>query len=127
MIRGRWCNMLVLAWVACMNSVYGAEDDYLKSLEAEAAKIDKGALLLEEQAQEKNAGQNSVHQPGVTPDEAHMAKKRAFEALLRSHKGTYSVYQSLIEKDREEVFRAFEQGKSLSDVRQMIVDRKMHR
>ena len=127
MTRGKWCSMLIVIGVVCTNIAFGVDDDYLKILEAEAAKIDTGALLLEKPAQEKNVGQGSVHQPGVIPNEANRVKDGTFEAFLRKHMGTYSVYQSLIEKDREEVFRAFKQGRSFSDVRQMIVDRKMHR
>lgn len=94
-----------------------AEDAYLDALEAEAARI---------------SGPQQVIQPGpgdATSEDVGGSDQRAiFEKLLRSrYKGTWSFYQSLPEKDKAEVLKAFQEGASMREIRRMIINRKMHR
>ena len=89
-----------------------AEDDYLKSLEAEAGKI--------EGAPTQEVANNA---PAVTD-----AQRSEFEAYLEENqKGTYAFYKKLPAQSREEVFKAFVDGASMSEVRKMVIDRKLNR
>ncbi len=116
--KKRWCGLVVFVlFLPGMDLL--AADDYLQSLEAEAARVDQPVELAPEE--EAKSGSSVV-------DDTVAEKRGAFEALLKSrHKGTYSIYRTLIEKDRAEVFAAFDEGLSLREVRKMIINRKMHR
>ena len=55
-------------------------------------------------------------------------KDRAgFEAELKRHKGTYSFYRTLLEKDKAEVYKAYQEGADFARIRRMIISRRLHR
>jgi hypothetical protein len=53
--------------------------------------------------------------------------RAGFESELRKHKGTYSFYQTLLEKDKAEIYKAYREGASFAKIRKMIISRKLHR
>ena len=62
-----------------------------------------------------------------TKDAAQLSQKE-FERLLKAKaKGTYSFYESLMEKDKAEVYKSYVGGASMQQIRRMIIDRKMNR
>ncbi|HDK38275.1 MAG TPA: hypothetical protein ENG92_04590 [Thiolapillus brandeum] len=94
-----------------------SEEDYLKSINAEASKLSEPSrpAIPDKEAVEANKDFAQTTQP-------------EFEALLKAkHRGTYSFYESLLEKDKVEVYEAFVDGASMRKIRGMIIDRKMHR
>ena len=91
-------------------SAVHAGDAYLEVLEAEARKLAPGRPAARAAATTSESGDRA-----------------AFEAELKKHKGTYSFYGKLQEKDRAEVFKAYEEGASFSRIRKMIIDRNLHR
>ncbi len=89
-----------------------AEDDYLKNLEAEARKI-------------RNPEQLDEKTLDTTPIDS---QRSAFESYLAvKHRGTYAFYRKLSDRSREEVFKAFVDGVSMSDIRHMVIDRRLNR
>lgn len=99
-----------------LSSAAVAGDDYLESLEAEA----------EAEAQ-KLAPVESAVQPEAPAESGNRGDRADFEAGLAKHKGTYSFYRKLPEKDRAEVFKAYGEGADFARIRRMIIDRSLHR
>ncbi len=97
-----------------LSSAAVAGDDYLESLEAEA------------EAQ-KLAPVESAVQPEAPAESGNRGDRADFEAGLAKHKGTYSFYRKLPEKDRAEVFKAYGEGADFARIRRMIIDRSLHR
>jgi len=95
-----------------LSSAVDAGDDYLESLEAEARKLGPVAPAV---------------QPEKSAEQTREGDRAAFEAKLAKYKGTYSFYRKLQEKDRAEVFKAYEEGADFARIRRMIIDRRMHR
>jgi len=93
---------------------HAGEDDYLRALEAEAARIDAPKSPQAEGEVERDAGDTREDRAG-------------FESELRKHKGTYSFYQTLLEKDRAEIYKAYRDGASFAEIRKMVISRKLHR
>jgi len=56
------------------------------------------------------------------------AQRNAFDTYMKAkHKGTYAFYRKLPEHSREEIFKAFVNGASMTEIRHMVIDRKMNR
>lgn len=89
-----------------------AEDDYLQSLEAEARKLDSP---------------QAVSAPGTAVESRSQSDRSQFEAELAKHKGTYSFYMKLMERDKAEVFKTYQDGASFSEIRRLIINRRLHR
>ncbi len=108
-------GVMVLAAADCLAL---SEEEYLKYIETEAAGLSEPS---------RPAPPND----GITVKTGKHAGELAqpeFEALLKArHRGTYSIYESLLEKDKAEVFKTYSSGASIRKVRRMIIDRKMHR
>ncbi len=100
---------LVVSMFLSSSAVAGG--DYLELLEAEAQKLAPGEPAVQPEA----------------PGEFNRGDRADFEAELAKHKGTYSFYRKLPEKDRAEVFKAYREGAGFVRIRRMIIDRGMHR
>jgi hypothetical protein len=62
---------------------------------------------------------------GMTEDGLSL---QAFEEDLKTrHKGSYTFYQKLPRRSREEVFLEYRGGASIDEIRQTIMDRFLHR
>lgn len=105
-------GLLFLAFSMIASSAFSAEDDYLQALEAEAEKLSSPSVEVE---------------PAAVPETESKSDRDRFESELEKHKGTYSFYRKLQEKDKAEVFKAYREGASIAEIRRMIVDRRMHR
>ena len=90
-----------------LSSAVNAEDDYLKSLEAEAQKLAPAGSAVQQEAPAESGSRGD---------------RVGFEAELAKHKGTYSFYRKLQEKDRAEVFKAYEEGADFARIRRMIIN-----
>lgn len=92
------------------------EDDYLKALEAESQKItDTKELVDDGEAAEGE-------------DTESDAQRNEFEVYMKAkYRGTYAFYRKLPDRTREEIFNAFVDGASMTDIRHMVIERKMNR
>ncbi len=106
--------LILLFPVLAVSWAHAEEDDYLRALEAEAERIDA--------PEPPRPGRNA--DSGVAENRGDRA---AFESELQKHKGTYSFYQTLLEKDKAEVYKAYREGASFAKIRKMIISRKLHR
>jgi hypothetical protein len=98
-----------------------SEEEYLKYIDAEASK------LSEPQASPSSADKDHAVE-GLEKKDAGALSQQEFEQLLKAKaKGTYSFYESLMEKDKAEVFKSYVGGASMQEVRRMIINRKMNR
>ena len=107
--------------LACAFSTSGftADDDYLKSLEAESSKI----KTAPGSAQPAVDGGDNAQDDTLTD-----AQRAEFESYLEEHqKGTFAFYRKLPERSREEVFKSFVDGASMDEIRRLVIDRKMNR
>ncbi len=104
--------MVSLVISMSLSAAADAGDDYLESLEAEARKLGPVAPAV---------------QPETSAEQNGRGDRAGFEAELAKHKGTYSFYRKLQEKDKAEVFKAYEEGADFARIRRMIIDRRMHR
>lgn len=95
-----------------------AQQDYLRTLDAEATKI---------QAPAPGSGTRGGPEPsGVTP--ALPADRAGFEALLQArYRGTHVFYRELPANAREEYFEEFTRGVPMAELRERIVDRYLQR
>ena len=108
---GRVFKLVILALSVFVSSAF-AEDDYLQALEAEAQKIGPPPV---------------VDAPGTVADSRSESDRGQFESELAKHKGTYSFYKKLLERDKAEVFKVYQEGASFSEIRRLIINRKLHR
>ena len=110
-MRGIILGAIVLSAADCLAL---SEEEYLKYIESETATLSEPArpMLPNGAAKVKvNKKAGELSQP-------------EFESLLRmKQRGTYSIYESLMEKDKAEVYKAFHSGASMRTVRRMIIDR----
>ena len=114
-MKGIIIGVTVLGAVECLAL---SEEEYLRLIEKEAEGLaEPSEPMLPDRAPKGNGRKK-----------AGELTHREFEAMLeRKQKGTYSIYKSLLEKDKAEVYKAFSSGASMWTVRRMIIDRKMHR
>ncbi len=114
----------LLAIAACFamsagNCLALSEEEYLKYIDAEASKLSEPSTspVL------RSDGVESLE----AKDAAQLTQKE-FERLLKAKaKGTYSFYESLVEKDKAEVYKSYVGGASMQQIRRMIINRKMNR
>jgi hypothetical protein len=88
------------------------EDPYLSAISSEAAKVDGTAQPTLEQGEAQS----------VSPDGGPTIE--AFEEDLKSrYKGSYTFYEKLPRRTREEVFEEYRNGASIDEIRKKIMDR----
>lgn len=49
-----------------------------------------------------------------------------FEARLRDYRGTYAIYHSLSRPEKEEIYAAWQQGESISQLRERITRMRLN-
>lgn len=89
-----------------------AEDDFLRLVEEEVRKLGPPQAV---------DATDAVAEPRSESDRSQ------FESELARHKGTYSFYKKLLESDKAEVFKAYQEGASFSQIRRLIINRSLHR
>ena len=119
----KW-SMMEVSWMAFLSvvllsaPVLAADDDYLKSLEAESEKVDPGASTIQT---ESNTVPSSSRR--ITDE-----KRAEFELYLQENqKGTHAFYSSLSPQAREEILKAYADGATDEDIRVMVINRKLNR
>jgi hypothetical protein len=106
---------LIIALILCAiaNVSEAAEDDpYLSAISSEAAKVDGTAQpTLEKDDPQAISGQEG---PSI----------EAFEEDLKSrYRGSYTFYEKLPRRTREEVFGEYRDGATIDEIRKKIMDR----
>lgn len=103
-----WLGWLGVMLV-CLPPIAGG-DSYLDAIELEAGARDGDDIA------EAGGGDSKSEDP-----------RAAFELdLERRYRGSYLFYKKLPAKSQEEVFREFEGGASIEDVRKTIMNRFLH-
>lgn len=101
----RWTT-LAAGWMACVSALAAGEDDYLKQIQSEAAKVEQDPVSAP---------------PALDEGEADIA---AFEKALEKHyRGSYLFYKKLPRRSREEIFAEYAKGASITDIRKKIMNR----
>ena len=96
-----------------------SEEEYLKYIDAEASK-------LSEPSTSPTPRSDAVE--NLEAKDASQLSQKEFERLLKAKaKGTYSFYESLVEKDKAEVYKSYVNGTSMGQIRRMIINRKLNR
>ncbi|WP_456378357.1 hypothetical protein [Thiolapillus sp.] len=109
-------GIVVLAAGSCLAL---SEEEYLKYIEAEASRLSESSGTVRSDKENTAVG---------TGKKTAQLTHAEFGALLKEkHKGTYSFYESLLDKDKAEVYKAFSSGASMREIRRMIINRKLHR
>jgi hypothetical protein len=112
----RRCFRVFLLTAACGSSAFAEEDPYLSTLSQEAQKV-------EAKTQPTLNTEDSRVEPA--DDGLNIA---AFEEDLKArYKGSYTFYQKLPRRAREEVFLEYRDGASIDEIREKIMDRFLHR
>lgn len=119
--RSLRCACVLILSSAPLTSAPAAEDTYLQLLDQEATKVEPNST-------DTNADQTLAAAQDDSMAAARPAPSRAlFEALLkRQHLGTYSFYDRLPERSREEIFLDYSSGASMEALREKIIDRYLH-
>lgn len=111
--RRSWFILLTLA---CSAGIFAEEDPYLSAISQEAQKVE------------------AATQPTLSGDDKPEAPAdgglniQAFEEDLKTrYKGSYTFYQKLPRRSREEVFLEYRDGASIDEIREKIMDRFLHR
>ncbi|MCU7852552.1 MAG: hypothetical protein KZQ80_10100 [Candidatus Thiodiazotropha sp. (ex Monitilora ramsayi)] len=96
-------------------NVVAEEDPYLSAISSEASKVD-------------STEQPTLDTPDVQPtkDDGGLDLQAFEEDLKASYQGSYTFYQKLPRRTREEVFQVYSDGASIDEVRKMIMDRFLH-
>lgn len=111
-LRGAIFGIVLLAAADCLAL---SDEEYLQYIEAEAAGLSEPS-------------RPAIPNAAVTGKSAGKLAQPEFEALLKAkYRGTYSIYESLLDNDKAEVYKTYFSGASMRKVRRMIIDRKMHR
>jgi hypothetical protein len=118
MLIQRWFGQDLLALMLMTIASFAAsaeEDPYLSAISQEVQKLE-------------NESQPTLSQPGeAAASEDGSLDLRAFEEDLRArYKGSYTFYQKLPRRTREEVFIEYRDGASIDDIRKKIMDRFLH-
>ena len=119
----RLCQLLVFVlYLSVSGTVFGADDDYLKALEAESSKLEPGKLDAGQGEQNEVAGQQM-------DSDIEMSDVRVkFEQILsEKYHGSYTFYSKLPERSRQEIVKDYQQGKPFVQIRKIIIDRFMQR
>jgi len=107
-----------MLWGATPHAV-SAADDYLSILEEEANSTGNVANATVTESSPKapvntNVGENEVIAPGLSFEE--------FEAVLESqYSGSHYLYIRLSGRDRQKVYRSYQDDNRISSVREVIV------
>jgi len=111
---GRPLGAIVLA-VVCTAGGWAADDDYLSAISREAEKVEADA-------------QPTLTESGeAAPSTDGGLNLQAFEDDLKTrYKGSYTFYQKLPKRTREEVFLEYRDGASMDEIRKKIMDRFLH-
>ncbi len=92
------------------------EDPYLSAISSEAAKVDAAEQPTLDTADEE------------VDSEAGGIDMQAFEEELKaSYQGSFTFYEKLPRRVREEVFQVYSDGASIEEVRDMIMQRFLNR
>lgn len=110
-----------VAWVVPLSfalnvGALAEEDPYLSAISQEAKKVD-----AEDQPTLAKPGS-----PGAG-DEEGLSLKAFEEDLKTRHKGSYTFYQKLPLRSREEIFQEYRDGASIDELRQTIMQRFLQR
>jgi hypothetical protein len=113
-VCGRF-TWITLATVAMGNCAYAEEDPYLSAISEEAKKVE-----AESQSTTSITGQPAA------PTEDGLSLVAFEEDLKARYKGSYTFYQKLPRRTKEEVFLEYRNGASIDEIRKMIMDRFLH-
>jgi hypothetical protein len=118
MIQLKICRygwFLFICWALPMG-LLAEEDPYLSAISSEASKVEASEQPTLDTAGEEVDG------------EAGGIDMQAFEEELKtSYQGSYTFYQKLPRRTREEVFQVYSDGASIEEVRDMIMQRFLNR
>lgn len=108
-----WAIPMTLAFNV---GVVAEEDPYLSAISQEAKKVEA-------------EGQPTLSESGSAAGETEEGLSlKAFEEDLKTrHKGSYTFYQKLPLRSREEVFEEYRDGASIDELRQTIMQRFLQR
>lgn len=111
----RCMSCILLSSITLPMNVMAEEDPYLSAISSEASKVD-------------SSEQPTLEAPGAKPamDEGGIDLQAFEEDLKASYQGSYTFYQKLPRRTREEVFQVYSDGASIDEVRKMIMDRFLH-
>jgi len=110
----KWVIVLPGLLVLIVRTAPAENDPFLQAIEEEAQRVEK----ISTTPARKEAKPAAV---AVDRDD-----RRAFEEMLKKHKGTFVLYQRLQPKDKAEVFKAYREGADFKTLRKKIVDRRLH-
>ena len=110
----------LLGFMMAGSVLAGEQEEFVKLLEKEAAQLDVDQQPVQpERATEQSAGEDGASgRDGTT--------REAFEKALEKHKGTFAIYRTLVERDKAEVFKAYQSGASFSQIRKMVIKRELN-
>lgn len=112
-----WFAEGLLLMLFMSGGLLAEEDPYLSAISQEADKVEADS-------------QTTLSEPGETSGQTEEdgLSLQAFEEDLKTrHKGSYTFYQKLPRRSREEVFQEYRNGASIDELRKTIMDRFLHR
>lgn len=107
----RWFCRVIFGFVISFSVIATEEDDYLSALQQEADKVDERAA-------------------GVASAEAVSGRlsRESFESELKEKYAGSAVFYSKLEPgSQEEIYREYQSGATISQLRKKIMDRFLHR
>ncbi|MEJ2395432.1 MAG: hypothetical protein P8045_02660 [Candidatus Thiodiazotropha sp.] len=107
--------MALLLMVAVSFFATAEEDPYLSALSKEAQKVE-----VEGQTTQSESDEAAVSEDG------NLDLQMFEEDLKARYKGSYTFYQKLPRRTREEVFVEYRDGASIDEIRKKIMDRFLH-
>lgn len=107
--------MVWLAGGLLLGPAWAAEDDYLKEIEAESAKVGRVA--------DKHAGSKRTGE-GLTPG---LSEEAFAQELKLRYPGTHAFFAKLPAEIQNEVYRSYLDGASYEEVREKIMKRFLQR
>jgi len=116
-VSPKWLALSLLSLALIEPATALAADDYLHAIEVEANKV----------GTEPEVATGSPTTPGPGGAETPSTPMQAFEKQLEDRfAGTYLFYKRLPPGAREEIYRQYEGGASIEDVRRTIMSRFLH-
>lgn len=107
--------VMIVGFVTPFAVTASEEDEYLRSLNQEASKVNSKAVL--------NAGSQTAKREG---DET--VSRKAFERDLRvKYAGSAAIYSKLPVASQEEIYQDYQAGTKIPVLRKKIMDRFLHR
>lgn len=112
---GFWrLNYIAIFCFAVTTGAFAEEDPYLSAISIEAAKVETTA-------------QPTLDKPDAQPAGEDGLNMQSFEEDLKArYKGSYTFYEKLPRRTREEVFLEYRDGASIDEIRKKIMDRFLH-